>query len=132
MALEAAWFLALSRIATLGHPSRYTKRLGDMQGTPIAAPPDQVTVAAEIGHVVTITAAAMPFRAVCLQQAMAVRRMLDRRGIPATVHLGLSRDPAKRNSDTSDTAAHAWVVAGDRVVNGDINLDDYVIVGTFA
>lgn len=132
MALEAAWNLFIARLATFRHARHYTRRLGSIDAPMRPAPSEQVALAEEIGHVVAVTARAMPFRAVCLQQAIAVRRMLDRRGIPATVHLGLTKDKLARRGEDVTHAAHAWVVTGDRVVNGDIGLDGYVIVGTFS
>jgi hypothetical protein len=48
--------------------------------------------------------------ATCLTQALALQAMLARRGHPARVEIGVLKDPAFR--------AHAWVVAGDRVLLG--------------
>jgi len=134
LALEAAWALALARVATLGPARRYTRKLGALGAAERAADPDQLAAAREIGHVVAVTAASMPFRAVCLQQAIATRRMLARRAIPATVHLGLARSAAEERGDAAAPAyaAHAWVTCAGQVVNGEIDLDRYVVVGTFA
>lgn len=55
---------------------------------------------------------AMPFRTVCLQQAIAARTMLARDGIASVLHLGVGRDPA------AALHAHAWLDAGDMKVTG--------------
>lgn len=130
LALEAAWELARARIDTTRPAAHYTRRLGRL-GAPAALTAEQpdAVLAAEIGHVVEAVAHAVPFRAKCLQQALAVRRMLARRGVPVTVHLGVARDPAGR---AGAEAAHAWVTAGGRVVSGATDLDRYAIVGTFS
>ena len=54
----------------------------------------------------------MPFRTLCLQQAIAARAMLARRGIDSVLHLGVC--------DPTGTAleAHAWLDAGGLNVTG--------------
>lgn len=132
MALEAGWELFRARLLTLRPASVYTKQLGEAaEGhKPSSVAPEDEIAAAQIGAVVARAAAWMPFRALCLQQAIATRRMLTRRNLPATVFLGLARDPSERA--TADERAHAWVQTGRLVVNGDRDLDRFAVVGTFA
>lgn len=127
IALEAMFELTRARMDTLRPAERYTRHLGQMDGTPPPADAQQQARARRIGRIVERVAPFMPFRALCLQQALAVRRMLDRRGLPATVYLGLSHEPVG-----GKRAAHAWVKSGERVVNGDVNLDRFAVVGVFA
>ncbi|MEG3162563.1 lasso peptide biosynthesis B2 protein [Sphingomonas sp. LB2R24] len=54
----------------------------------------------------------LPFRTLCLQQAIAARAMLERRGIGSVLHLGV-RDPTGTTLD-----AHAWLDAGGLNVTG--------------
>lgn len=54
----------------------------------------------------------LPFRSLCLQQAIAARTMLARRGIGTTLHLGVDRSKPAR------LAAHAWLDAGNVPVTG--------------
>lgn len=128
--MEAGVELTRARIQTLRATKRYISDLGELGKDPDAADSDQVTQAQEIGHMVSIVARATPFRAVCLQQAIAVRRMLSRRGIPAKVYLGLSTDAAQ-NSVQDSRDAHAWVQAGPSVVAGDQDLNRFAVVATF-
>ncbi len=145
LALEAAWELLRARLLTLRPATVYSPALGTLVETgPPAGPapdqapdpvPDQVTgraEAEEIGHVVEVVGRCLPFRALCLQQAIAVRRMLTRRGIPAMVYLGVARDRADRAQADLGQAAHAWVAVGSRVVSGDGVLEKYAIVARFA
>ncbi len=139
MAFEAAFELVLARMNTLRSARKFTGALGQHEGQPIAADDQQQERAASIGHVVELTARVMPFRAVCLQQAIALRRMLRRRDIPATVYLGVLPDTGQAASggaiagDHLPMAAHAWVKSGDRVVNGRIaDLNRYVVLGMFS
>lgn len=135
LALEALAELARARLVTLMPARVYTADLGVLAAAPAeeaeAAGAADCERAAEIGRVVAAVAGAVPFRALCLQQAIAVRRMLRRRGIPATVHLGFSRGLRQAVEGRADLAAHAWVTVGRRVVNGDANLDDYTVVARF-
>lgn len=51
-------------------------------------------------------------KASCLTQAVATQVMLSWRGVPAKLHIGVTRN------DDAKFAAHAWVTTGDRVVVG--------------
>jgi hypothetical protein len=137
LALEAAWELLRARILTLRPATAYSPALGTLVETeppagPPAGPVSGRAEAEEIGHVVEVVGRCLPFRALCLQQAIAVRRMLNRRGIPAVVYLGIARDRVDRAQADLGQAAHAWVVVGSRVVSGDGVLDRYAIVARFA
>jgi hypothetical protein len=61
---------------------------------------------------VTRAARYVPFRAVCLPQAMAARLMLKRRGIASTMHFGAAKGEAK------PLDAHAWLDAAGVEVTG--------------
>ncbi len=65
---------------------------------------------------IRMTAPSMPFRAVCLQQAIAARAMLDRRGIASVLHLGVSS--AAGSPKNAALEAHAWLDAGGLWVTG--------------
>ena len=54
----------------------------------------------------------VPFRAVCLPQAIAAKAMLRRRGINSVLHFGV----AKRSDQSLD--AHAWLDAAGIAVTG--------------
>lgn len=141
LAFEAAFELALARLNTLGPAQHYTRIMGELEGRPVSAAPDQQMRAQTIGHIVELTARVMPFRAVCLQQVLATRRMLRRRHVPATVFLGILPEEARRSGEPASPkynadpliAAHAWVKSGDRVVNGNMrDLERYVVLGMFS
>lgn len=133
LAAEATAELIRARLDTLRPATHYTRILGTLGETAAAAADRDVGQAHEIGHVTARVAGFMPFRALCLQQALAVRRMLRRRSIPATVYLGVARASAGqlREADATDIA-HAWVSAGDTVISGgDADLSRFVVVGVF-
>lgn len=127
---EAVWWLLVSAILKLAPASFYTRRLGRLNGpppTPVSS--RDVEMAIEIGRIIERTARNLPFRPRCLVQAMAARRMLERRAIPATVRLGLAARPGERPNEAR--AAHAWVEVGDRIVCGEAGHERFVVVGTF-
>ena len=71
-----------------------------------------------LGRSVTRAANALPWRPTCLPQALAVKRMLRRRGIGSELHLGVT-SPALGQ-------AHAWVTVGGEPVVGRAGLEQFV------
>jgi hypothetical protein len=78
-----------------------------------------------IGRAIERAARNVPFRAVCLQQAFAALLMLRRRGLPATVQLGLIREG-------NELKAHAWSLSGDLPVTGVARAEGFAAVAAFA
>ena len=70
-------------------------------------------------------AAAVPWRAVCLQQGLALQWMLRRRGIDALLHYGLAKEQGR------ELAAHVWVAVGDNLVIGGDIASKFRCVATF-
>jgi hypothetical protein len=88
----------------------------------IAAPEAQA-----VAQAIARAARHVPFRAVCLQQAFAALLMLRRRGLAATVHLGLAREDG-----SDDLKAHAWSRCGELPVTGVGASRGFVAVAAFA
>ena len=74
--------------------------------------PDQARLAQDIGWAVTRAARYVPFKAVCLPQAMAAQAMLNRRGIKSVMHFGAAKGTDK------PLDAHAWLDAAGVEVTG--------------
>jgi hypothetical protein len=81
---------------------------------------DHARLAEEVGWAVTRAARHVPFKAVCLPQAMAARIMLKRRGVESVLHFGARIGPDK------PIDAHAWLDAAGVEVTG------YPVANTFA
>jgi hypothetical protein len=117
---EAVTALAVARVivATLS-PARVARQLGRALG-PGEEPPREARHigdtgrVAELGWAVRCAAVNVPFRAKCLEQALAARILFDRRSIEATVHYGI----APRPGDHGGARAHAWVEAAGAQVTG--------------
>lgn len=116
---EAALELLVARVALLLVPfpklaARWGALLpvGDPRMATAEGSDDGAETARAIGWAVTATASVMPFKAVCMQQAVAARTMLARRGIVSVLHYGAGRDPA------GALVAHAWLDAAGVKVTG--------------
>ena len=117
--VEACAAMLRARVTLAVRPfSRVSRSLGDFtrpddpRAASRAAPTTDTDAATARAVRWAIGAAApfVPFRAVCLQQAMAAQAMLRRRGIASVMHFGA---PAKGERPID---AHAWLdAAGVRV-----------------
>jgi hypothetical protein len=109
--LEAAILLGFGRIATTLLPFRLLARWFDHTLTrPVSE--TRLNDRRKIGDAVERAARNVPWKAVCLPQAIAAKLMLSRRGYPSVVHFGVGRDPAGK------LIAHVWVCCGDTIVVG--------------
>ncbi len=135
--LEAVVWLALARLALVAMPFRVIARRsgafiapGDAAVKDVlgATPsPDEQEVAREVGWAVTRAARYVPFKAVCLPQALAARRMLKRRGIASVLHFGaIPGDGADRRLE-----AHAWLDTAGVEVTGYPVARNFTEVGCF-
>ncbi|MEM8699686.1 MAG: lasso peptide biosynthesis B2 protein [Pseudomonadota bacterium] len=121
---EAAWGLLRARALTLLPAKIYTKALGRLgRDEPAACSDADRLLTRAIGEAVAAAAARSPVRAACLEQVIATRRMLRRRGLSGTISLGIARE--------GDLAAHAWLTAGGEVISGQAPLDDFAVIGRF-
>ena len=77
-------------------------------------PPEQLDqLSRDIGWAVRTAAARVPWRSVCLPQAIAAQHMLRRRSIHARAVVGARRSASEKPIDL-----HVWVVVGGRVLVG--------------
>jgi len=121
---EAVLALAAARLKHATIPfDRLVKEFGTRQPLMQAPPPEEPMTAEPVpdshrlhietvGRAVTRAARYVPFRAVCLQQAMAAQAMLEQRHIESQMHFGIVRKP------DGTLAAHAWLSAGPLEVTG--------------
>lgn len=85
-----------------------------------------------------------PWQSRCLVQAIAARWMLGRRGVPTTLHLGVTRAAPtdvhpeavlgglRRDERPGLMRAHAWLSCEDFVVTGGPLVSHYTLVASFA
>jgi hypothetical protein len=104
---------------------RIAPRLGrHMAESPTQHDTSTTSQVARIGWAIETAARHLPWKPVCLPQAVTAQWMLRRHGIPSTLYLGI--DPA-RGYD-----AHAWVRVGTIIVTGGPRSDQYAVVSSFA
>jgi len=117
---EAVLCLLAARLALIFIPfPRLARRLGDFvppsdpRALRAKVPVDaEAPLAQEIGWAVTRAARYVPFKAVCLPQALAARAMLKRRGVKSVMHFGAAKGQEK------PLDAHAWLDAAGVEVTG--------------
>jgi len=118
---EAVTCLFAARLALIFIPfPRLARRLGTfvpptdprVLRTKTVAADGQALLAEDIGWAVTRAARYLPFKAVCLPQAMAARIMLKRRGVESVIHFGAAKGTEK------PLDAHAWLDAAGVEVTG--------------
>lgn len=125
--LEAIVWLALARVALVLFPFRVVAaHLGEVCKPAVAAgrldpsggDPAEAEIARAVGWSVRLMASKAPFRAVCLQQGVAAKMMLRRRGIPSALHFGVA-------PNVTGLEAHAWLDTSGAKVTG------YPVANTF-
>ena len=111
LAVETMIMLTLASLAVRWLPRRRLVRLLGLAEAPgDGHRPGAPAKARKIGHVVERVAARLPWKPVCLPQALATLLMLRWRGIACQAHLGIV--------STRPFDAHAWVSVGGTVVQG--------------
>ena len=128
--LEAFVWLGMMRMAVLlvsfQRIANYM-RLTRKEATPAFPAPLQTRVASGIGWAVQAAAARTPWESACLTQALVGMVMLQRRGIPGILYLGV----AKNLDTTINMAAHAWLKCGGDIITGGSGHERFSVISTF-
>lgn len=120
--IEAVAALAVARLALVLLPFRTVATWLDHQPAPRLYPDD---LPARVGRATVTAARHVPWKAVCLPQALAARALLARRGVVSRVYFGVARDGGV-------LSAHAWLeVDGQTVVGGGQAKDRTVMIAQF-
>ena len=125
LTVEACVYLLVVRLAFALLPLPRALRLFGIAQSETGHGRIAAAEAERIGRAIGRAARHVPFRAVCLQQAFAALLMLRRRGLAATVHLGLIRED-------SELKAHAWSRCGDVAVTGIAAAGGFTPIAAFA
>ena len=129
--LEAVLWLGTFRIALMVFPF---KALAPWLGIHMAVDSEpgvtrdaHLVTKKAVSKAVETSARHLPWESRCLVRAMAGKKMLDRRKIPATLYLGVARAEA-----SVGLRAHAWLRSGEFILTGDMDLDRFAVVSTFS
>jgi hypothetical protein len=128
LVLEALVLLALARLSVVLLPFRWVARAFGKQASLTTEQGDttQTWLIRRVGIVVNKVSRHVPWTSKCLDQALAAKIMLARRGISTTVYFGVMND------EQGELAAHAWLRSGNKYVTGGDIRDRYTVINTFA
>ena len=128
--LEAAWNLTSALVAIRLLPFRWiAPRLGTTGEAPIhkALSAEQQQEARQVGWAITALALYFPWDAKCLAQAVAGKWMLQRRGLPSTLYLGVERV----HDGEKWLEAHAWLRCGTDIITGERQHERFKVLAAF-
>lgn len=120
---ESSWYLFISRISVSFLPSRnYLPTAAAYPVTEVAA--ETAAATRTVCCVVNGLSRRTPWASTCLVKVLASHKMLRKRRLPHTIHLGV------RKQDSARLAAHAWLSADGKVLVGGRILQDFTEIST--
>jgi hypothetical protein len=127
--IEAFLLLGVMRAAILLLPfRRITGLLGLAQGETAAVAAVMTDDPAAVGWSIQAAAARTRWESACLAQALTGMAMLSRRGIAATLYLGVAKDM----SDPAAMTAHAWLCCCGTILTGAGGVERYAAISSFS
>ena len=116
---EAAFLLIAARVSVRFLPfSRISRYLGPLQPPVHQEPfatPHEIQTAKDVRWAIHAVAKRSPLEIVCLPQALAAWRMLQRRGVASRLHFGAPMDPV---STRPGLQTHAWLSSSGVEITG--------------
>jgi len=127
---EAYVLLGVMRAAILLLPFRkITKMMGLVQGEQSAVSESIPPCSTEtISWAIQAAAARTPWESACLVQALTGMAMMSRRGINATLYLGVAKD----ESGAEAMLAHAWLRCGTIILTGFGGAERFSAISSFS
>ena len=134
---EAAFFLAVAQAAIHWLPFHWiSPRLGRLENAPSGAQPAPETTSAllepdrlrqvqRVAWAVQALARYLPWDARCLAQAVAGKWMLQRRGLPSALYLGVD------HGQEQWLEAHAWLCCRGEFVTGEPQHERFKVIAAF-
>ena len=126
--LEASLWLGIARLAIRVFPfPLIARQLGShMAESSEADAPAHFKHLQHISWAVVAMSRRLPWECKCLVQAIAGKKMLQRRGIASTLYLGVAK------KGETDLIAHAWLRCGSMTLTGARGKELFTVVSTFA
>lgn len=122
---EAVLYSAYYRYQILYHPfSRLASRIGEAQYETDYKKVEKPAVK-EVKWAVAAVCLRTPWESKCLVRALTAKRMLNRRGLPCTLYMGVQPDKE------AGMTAHAWLRCGDTFVTGGNGAKAYAVTAIF-
>lgn len=128
MFVEAYVLSGVMRMAILLFAfQRITKFMGLTQTDSLPGAESDLTInLSKIGWAIQAVSARVPWESACLVQALTGMAMLGRRGINASLYLGVAKD----GNEVGAISAHAWLCCGNVVLTGG-DCNRYVVISVF-
>ncbi len=82
--------------------------------------------ASDIGWAIQVVAKYISWKNVCRHQAYQAKLLCNFYKIPCVIFIGFKKDLAK-----NEIEAHAWTVAGGRIITGFCNPEEYVVQSVY-
>lgn len=130
--VEAAVVLVAVAVLLALLPFRLALRLAGLGAAAAGGecpPPTADAAAAAVGRAVTAAARRLPWRPLCLEQALAAALMLRRRGVLSGLCLGVA--VAGTNGLADGFRAHAWLTVADGTVCGGTAAAGFIPIAAF-
>lgn len=129
MLLEALGLLIVSKLIILFVPLRkIAPLLGDVNKDVRNTLSDrEYEQARDVKRNIAIASNNVPWKSVCLDQAMTAFIMLNKRSIPNKLCFG-----AKKNIEAKKLDAHAWIVCNDQILVGGKHSAEFHIAAFFS
>lgn len=127
LVFEAVWYLAVIKILLKFISFNALTKHYNMQMTQKepCSQNENIEMLKTIRWAIWRVSQIMPWRSVCLDQALAAQRMLSRRKIPGILYLGVAK------KDNEVLKAHAWVCSGEYFVTGQAGHEEFAVVSRF-
>ena len=119
---EAATALGLASFAVAVLPFRRAIALGTVR----LLKTRQEDSISELRWAVEAAASRLPWRTMCIEQGIALQRLLRRRGIDGRLRYG-----ARPTADPTGVQAHVWITVGDEIVLGEQQAAGFAEVAVF-
>ncbi|WP_245516003.1 lasso peptide biosynthesis B2 protein [Ancylobacter aquaticus] len=121
---EALLTVGLARLAIVLVPFRHVARIAATRPRrpPAADAREQII---RVRWAIRAVARRMPFRALCLEQGLSARMMLNRRSLPTTLFYGVMKGAE------GQLMAHLWVRSDEIEVIGTEGLERFTLLATF-
>jgi hypothetical protein len=129
--IEAFYYLIICQILILLYPFKKIIIRQKLEDTNLITQdyPIVESYNKDISWAVKSAAKYVPFKALCLVQALTAQRMLKKRKIKGFLFLGLKKD----KGSAKGLAAHAWVKCNNFIITGgDQPLDKYAVISVYS
>ena len=125
--LESFFYLGWARIQKRRPFSELAPSLGEhMKETGMDGECTDRKILAKVSQAIHLMSKYTFWESRCLVQALAAKKMLEKRGVENTLYLGTARE------DDGEMVAHAWVRSGPYIVTGAKGMKRFTVVSTFA